>query len=70
MNRMQWIRDYYGVPARKGTRVLFKGQPGTIIRASLPYIRVLLDGEDRTRLLHPVWMVEYPSQQKETPTHD
>ena len=28
---MQRIRDYYGVPAKRGGRVEFRGQPGVII---------------------------------------
>ena len=54
---MQWIRDHYGVPAKRGGRVKFFGTEGTIISAT-HYLYVRMD-DGRKVLLHPTWEVEY-----------
>jgi len=61
---IQWIRDQYRVPAKRGGRVLFDwpaGNPrgGTIVGASGPHLRVRLDGDRHTSRLHPTWNVIY-----------
>jgi hypothetical protein len=56
---MQYIRDYYRVPAKRGARLAFQGRPGTIVGSSHQYLRVRLDGDTSTVLLHPTWEVEY-----------
>ncbi|AEK09791.1 hypothetical protein PBI_PATTYP_72 [Mycobacterium phage PattyP] len=54
---MEWVRQAYGVPARRGGRVRFFGTEGTITSAS-HYLRVRTD-DGRRLLLHPTWEVEY-----------
>lgn len=54
-----YIRRQYKVPARRGGRVLFKGQPGVITSARGCYIRVRLDGEKRSGIYHPTWEMVY-----------
>lgn len=69
---MDYIRRTYGVPARRGARLLFiGGNPdpesddkvktlaGTIVGSRGQYLRVRMDGEARIRTLHPTWRVEY-----------
>ena len=69
---MDYIRRTYGVPARRGARLLFIGgnpdqegdakgrrQSGTIVGSRGQYLRVRMDGEARIRTLHPTWRVEY-----------
>jgi len=60
---MKSIRDYYGVPAKRGQLIYYKPsngvmQAGNITSARGAYIRVkMLTGE--RLLLHPTWCIEY-----------
>ena len=54
-----YVRAYYGVPARRGMRVTVDGKPGTITRGDGQYIRVRFDGEKHSRCCHPMWRVIY-----------
>lgn len=61
---LQYIREMYQVPARRGERVTVitsKGQrlPGTITGSSNAYVRIRLDGEKRGRLYHPTQGIVY-----------
>lgn len=62
---MKYIRDYYGVPAKRGGRIRFTGyctsSLGTITSSSGKWLRVRFDGESRTSLVHPAHSVEYLS---------
>ncbi|ABD58287.1 hypothetical protein M609_gp078 [Mycobacterium phage Job42] len=56
-----WIRSNYGVPAKRGMRVIFDGRPGRIVSVDGPYLMLHLDGDPwdwRTRV-HPTWRMEY-----------
>lgn len=53
------VRTFYAVPAKRGGRVLFNGQPGTITGFTGPYLRVRLDGHSRPVPIHPTWRVQY-----------
>lgn len=59
----QYIRDYYGVPARLGSRVTYSGgqqpQAGTITGFDGAYLRIQLDGEQEVCNYHPTWKIEY-----------
>ena len=48
---MKWVREYYGVPAKRGMRVRVDGRPGVITSAT-HHIFVRL-------YCHPTWRVEY-----------
>lgn len=61
----RYIRDTYGVPAARGVRVLVNEIPGTITGSSGARIRVKFDSEERARLCHPTWEVEYLTQEEE-----
>lgn len=58
---MQSIRDYYQVPAKRGMRVIFDGQPGVITSAdrSTMHLRVMLDDTKHSVRVHPTWHMEY-----------
>jgi hypothetical protein len=65
---MKYLRNTYGIPARRGGRVRFTDQDGVVwngrITSTLgPYLRVLVDdrvpGYRRRLVLHPTWQVEY-----------
>lgn len=52
---MEWVRQSYGVPAKRGgrVRVKFDGKTGTITNAT-QYVHVRLDGEKRPDRFHPL----------------
>ncbi len=50
---LQYVRDYYKVPAIKGAAVTYRGKPGTITGASGPHVMIRLDGEKHARPYHP-----------------
>ena len=65
---MKYIRDTYGVPARRGVRVEYAKdghQPwrGVITSANGAYLRIRRDGDVRTypRNFHPEWGITYLS---------
>jgi hypothetical protein len=67
---MSWVRKSYGVPAKRGARVIYRGRGreefGTICSAIDGYLKirldgVRLDGATRSRRYHPTWMLEYVS---------
>jgi hypothetical protein len=54
-----YVCRYYGVPARRGGRVTFRGEPGRITSGAGHYIRIRLDGWKRSILVHPTWEMIY-----------
>ena len=61
---MKRIRKQYGVPIRRGGRVKYTGEGyaryGTVVSAKEDNrIQVRLDGENKARLFHPTWKLEY-----------
>lgn len=55
-----YVRRYYGVPAKRGMRVtVYNGQQGRITSGAGHYIRVRLDGENWSRHFHPTWRMTY-----------
>jgi hypothetical protein len=61
---LQYIRDYYKVPAKRGGRIRFldfKGLhvEGTITGAEMGRLRVRMDGESMIGTYHPTWQLEY-----------
>lgn len=57
---MEWIRRNYGVPARHRMRVTYDGRPATILGTRGPYLRLRVEGERRTLLNHPTYLIVYP----------
>lgn len=60
---LKYIRDTYGVPAKRGCRVEYIDNKtaiqGTITGSLGPYIRVRLDGDRYSVTLHPTWRIRY-----------
>ena len=56
-----YIRQYYGVPAEIGRRVIVDGKPGVIASDEGIYIGVLFDDDKPCNIspCHPTWSVEY-----------
>lgn len=66
---MDYIRRTYGVPSKRGARIIYTGSPilgsvgGVIVGSRGAYLRVRMDDGHPSSLvtLHPTWCVEYPS---------
>ncbi len=64
---IKYIRDYYKVPAKRGSRIKYKDDYGskfycTIFLTKGSYLKVRVDGIHTGRqywLLHPTWNIEY-----------
>lgn len=54
-----YVRERYGVPAKRGMRVIADGKPGVITSSAGNYIRVRLDDEKHSGYWHPTWHMEY-----------
>jgi hypothetical protein len=54
---------YYGVPAKKGCRIIYTGgeepKNGVIIGVKGPYLKIKLDGETYAGVYHPTWELQY-----------
>jgi hypothetical protein len=62
MSKMQRIRDYYRVPAKRGGRVKFRGQPAVITGAPQDgsmHLNIRLDGDRNVSRVHPTWEMKY-----------
>lgn len=55
----EYIQRTYRVPAKRGGRILYKGQPGTILATKGPYLRIRLDGQGYVGNYHPTWKIDY-----------
>lgn len=61
---LEYIRQYYGVPAELGRRVRYAPpghapQIGTIVGTSGSYLRVSYETFPGTALHHPTWCLSY-----------
>jgi hypothetical protein len=62
---MEWVRNYYKVPAKRGGRVVYTGgktpEYGTIKSAKDGKLYIQLDGMTYTHPLpfHPTWEIKY-----------
>lgn len=68
---MTWIRNTYGVPAKRGGRVEYTGggnsQFGTIRSVDGPHLMILLDGSKHAMPFHPTWELRYLDAPPPTP---
>lgn len=58
---MERIRDQYGVPARRGARIRFRGQPAVITgtsRSGGMYL-MIRTSDGRRHMVHPTWEMDY-----------
>jgi len=56
---MEYIRNYYKVPAKRGMLVKYQGKPGIIVGAKDAYLRIRLEGEKSIGSYHPTWEIQY-----------
>ena len=60
---MERIRKWYGVPAKRGGRIIYTGNGhrefGTIRGARSIYLKIQLDGHKNATIFHPTWCIEY-----------
>lgn len=66
---MEYIREYYKVPAKRGMSVKYQGKLGLIVGADGAYLKIRLNGESEVRLYHPTWEMEY-IHKPESPTEE
>ena len=62
---LDYIRECYGVPAKRGMTIIAQGRKGTIVGARNAYLRVRLEGEKDVLSFHPTWEIEYPEIKEE-----
>lgn len=55
----EYVRRTYGVPAKRGGRVIVDGHKGVITSFRDGALRVRFDGETRSVPAHPTWRVQY-----------
>lgn len=58
---LEYIRNYYGVPAIKGKIVRYEGKLRVITGASGPHVKVRLDGEKNALSYYPDDLDYHPS---------
>ena len=63
---MGYIRNYYGVPAKRGARVRYTpdgnrqlAHDGVIVGSRGAYLRVRMGDEKKIGTYHPTWEMEY-----------
>lgn len=60
---MEYIRNTYGIPAKRGARVEYSANgvivQGTIQGTKGAYLRIKMDGDKVSRLYHPTWQLKY-----------
>ena len=59
---LNYIREFYNVPAKRGMSVLVQGKKGIIVGARHQYLRIRIEGEKKIGSYHPTWEIEYLSQ--------
>lgn len=55
----EYVRNYYGVPAKRGMRITVDGRPATIVGFDGARLRIRRDGEKHIVNAHPTWRVDY-----------
>lgn len=53
VDNLEWHRESYNIPAKKGLHVTVDGIRGIITGASGPHIKVHLEGDKYDRPFHP-----------------
>jgi hypothetical protein len=63
---MKYIREYYGVPAKRGMRVTYSGsqatKTGVITSARGANLMIRIDGMKHPRPYHPTWELSYGAE--------
>jgi hypothetical protein len=63
---LEYVRDYYGVPAVIGRRVEADGREGVITGGDGQYLLVRIAGENAPSRWHPMWRMHYFIEASET----
>lgn len=70
---MAYVRKAYGVPAKRGMRVVYTGGGapvgGTIRSARTGRLKIQLDGEKVAKSYHPTWELSYTVAPKSPATN-
>ena len=53
MNGYDYIKSYYGFPAKRGLVVEYEGKRGVVTGTHAAYLKVKLDGEKFSKCYHP-----------------
>jgi hypothetical protein len=64
---MEAIRKMYGVPAKRGMRVIAEGKQGVITGTRTDgtmHLTIRLEGEKRSNYFHPTWEMEYIADER------
>ena len=56
---LEYIRNYYRVPAFKGAKIKYQGKDGVIRGGTGSYLLVRIEGEKTNVKCHPTWQIEY-----------
>lgn len=56
---LEYIRDYYKVPAFKDAKVKYKGIEGTIKGGKGAYLKLEFADKSMNGVYHPTWEIEY-----------
>jgi hypothetical protein len=56
---LEYIRNYYCVPAKRGMKVTFFNESGIIVRSLGAYLKIRLDGERDSKPYRPMYELEY-----------
>ncbi len=59
---LDYIREYYGVPAKRGGRIRYHGRAGVITGARGPHVAVRLDGQNHAKPYHPTDLEYLPPE--------
>ena len=63
MGVFDYVRDHYGVPAKRGMRVAMGDREGTITSAD-HYVHVRFDGQKHSVPVHPLDLTYQPAAQQ------
>ena len=61
---LEYIRKYYGVPAKRGMKIKYFNKSGVIVGSLGAYLKIRLDGECNTKPYHPTYELEYVASPK------
>lgn len=56
---LKYIRKRYGVPAKRGGKILYMGKPGKIVSAKGAYLRIKMDNYKLVETYHPTYRITY-----------
>ncbi len=67
---LDYVRTYYGLDVKRGTRVTVFGRPGRVTSGCDQYVRVRRDGEKRSSIFHARDVIPEAPAQPEHPSKE